>query len=120
MATPTIDIAEFRCRSRKRQPAPRNVRFPQEGSALRVVADPELEEPETDTEPANPPGVLNFTAPRERHARHERAMDAPLTFHRRANLVRLDEPHVTVMPLPARGQHMSVAAGDDFDHPPAA
>jgi hypothetical protein len=122
MAASTVNIAEFRCPPLKLRAAPSPAPSGQENPHLKIVANPEPGQPQPSpaSESANPPGVFDIETARNRHTMRQPDLHRPLPFRRHANLVRLDEPHVTVLRVQPRAQQMATCTVDDRDLPPAA
>jgi hypothetical protein len=120
MAASTVNIAEFRCPPLKLRAAPSPAPSGQENPHLKIVANPEPGQPAPASESANPPGVFDIETARNRHTMRQPDLHRPLPFRRHANLVRLDEPHVTVLRVQPRAQQMATCTVDDRDLPPAA
>lgn len=122
MAAPTVNIAEFRYQPHKLRGVRSCSDIEQESPRLRIVANPAPVQPEpaSEAESANPPGVFNIAAARNRHTMREPDLYRPFAFRHHANLVRLDEPHVTVLRVQPCAQEMAICGIDDRDLPPAA
>jgi len=122
MAASTVNIAEFRYQPLKPRAVRTSSDIEQESPRLTIVANPAPAQPEpaSASGSANPPGVFNIAAARNRHTMREPDLIRPFAFRRHANLVRLDEPHVTVLRVQPRPQGMAISAMDDCDLPPAA
>jgi hypothetical protein len=122
MAASTVNIAEFRYQPLKLRAVPSSSPGEQESPRLRIVANPAPAQPEPapTSESANPPGVFDIEAARNRHTMRQPDLYRPFPSRRHANLVRLDEPHVTVFRAQPRAQQMAISAVDDRDLPPAA
>jgi len=122
MAASTVNISEFRYQPLKLRAVPSPSRREQESPRLRIVANPAPSQPQTApaSESANPPGVFDIETARNRHTMRQPELYRPFPFRRHANLVRLDEPHVTVLRVQARAQETETYAVDDRDLPPAA
>lgn len=120
MAASTINIAEFRSVPHHHRQEPMSLPDVQDSRGWRVVAvNPALPQPQVESETVNPSGIFDIEAARNRQNLPEPGLYRPFAFRRRANLVRLNEPHVAVMPVPVRSHQMAMSV-DDCDLPPAA
>ncbi len=122
MAASTVNIAEFRYQPLKLRAVRTSSDVEQESPHLKIVANPApaQHDPASASESANPPGVFNIAAARNRHTMREPGLYRPFAFRHHANLVRLDEPHVTVLRVQSRSQEPAICSLDDRDLPPAA
>jgi hypothetical protein len=120
MAASTTNIAEFRYQPLKPRALPSSSPDAPGSPRLKVVANPAQAEPASASESTNPPGVFDIETARNRHTMRQPGLVRPFAFRRHANLVRLDEPHVTVLRVQPRAQQMAISASDDTDLPPAA
>jgi hypothetical protein len=124
MAASTVNIADFRYREMKGRPA-RSLQEAENPEGLRIV-DPEgADYPSSDAasgmSSAENPMVMDIGAARESHHARRFVLRPALISRNRSNLIRFNEPHVTVMKVRQAHSIQSWAdVADDYDHPPAA
>jgi hypothetical protein len=126
MAASTVNIADFRCRGLKGHSTDPALRAAKNPGGLRIVEpQPAAEEREHGVNAHGSAGedssVLDISAARDEQHMQRVVLRPALTSRSRSNLVRFNEPRVTVMKVKKPYAMQSWAQrADDYDHPPAA
>lgn len=124
MAASTVNIADFRCRGLKERSTDTPQGAAQNPGGLKIVdrqTAPEEREPAVSTATGDSPAVREIGVRREPQHMQRLILRPALISRNRSNLVRFNEPHVTVMKVKQPYAIQSWAElADDYDHPPAA
>ncbi|UWZ86558.1 hypothetical protein [Occallatibacter riparius] len=117
MAASTVNIADFRCRDLKARFGHAQSGFENPNGLELVESAPAADESEAELVEENP-GVLDISVARDNPRMRQRfVLHAATASRHRSNLVRFNEPHVTVMKVNAV---RALESSDDYDFPPAA
>ena len=122
MAASTVNIADFRCRAQKGRMATAPQHEAENAVGLKLVDLATGSQHETtEIGGEQDSAVLDINSVRGREHVQRLVLRPALISRNRSNLVRFNEPRVTVMKVkPSYAVQSWAEMADDYDHPPAA